>query len=227
MIITKNFKIAFKAKSIIIALLLSFLLPLQFLPGSLVANENNDANNDQNSSLFNMGQIRRDDIVLGDVNSKNIVIEYTAPTCHHCGDYHRGVFKRIKQDYIDTGKIAYVARSVVGSRQDMDASILMICASEIGLYQEVSKDLFENQSEWAFNINYREMLAEMGAAFGLSHTRYTHCLNDKEITQIIFKRNKELMSLNGAGATPFFIINGIPASGSYTTLYSEIEQNLN
>ena len=60
--------------------------------------------------------IKEDDIVLGNTNSKIIVVEYFAPTCTHCVNAHHKIFPVIKEQYIDTGKIAYVMREFVGNK---------------------------------------------------------------------------------------------------------------
>jgi len=73
------------------------------------------------NSAISTFSIKEDDIVLGNTNSKVVVVEYFAPTCTHCVTARHKIFPVIKERYIDTGKIAYVMREFVGNKQDLEA----------------------------------------------------------------------------------------------------------
>lgn len=65
---------------------------------------------------------------------KILLIEYFAPTCATCRNYHLEVFPQIKSKYIDSGKIAYVMREYVGNGVDLDTSILARCKGDTESY---------------------------------------------------------------------------------------------
>ena len=60
--------------------------------------------------------IEEDDIVIGDPNSKVVVMEYFAMTCPHCYGFLKRTYPEIKSKYIDTKKVAYVFREFVGNK---------------------------------------------------------------------------------------------------------------
>ncbi len=129
-------------RSLIISIVL-LIIPLQLGKGNIFASsrspdqdlkiqkaieDTNSANEVTNNSIY------AKDMVFGDKNAKILLIEYFAPTCVACRNYHLEVFPQIKSKYIDTGKIAYVMREAVGNRVDLDASILARCKGDTGSY---------------------------------------------------------------------------------------------
>ena len=129
-------------RSLIISIVL-LIIPLQLGKGNIFASsrspdqdlkiqkaieDTNSANEVTNNSIY------AKDMVFGDKNAEILLIEYFAPTCAICRNYHLEVFPQIKSKYIDTGKIAYVMREAVGNRVDLDASILARCKGDTGSY---------------------------------------------------------------------------------------------
>ena len=129
-------------RSLIISIVL-LIIPLQLGRGNIFASsrspdqdlkiqkaieDTNSANEVTNNSIY------AKDMVFGDKNAEILLIEYFAPTCAICRNYHLEVFPQIKSKYIDTGKIAYVMREAVGNRVDLDASILARCKGDTGSY---------------------------------------------------------------------------------------------
>ena len=47
---------------------------------------------------------------LGNNEAKVTVIEYASLTCPHCADFHTGPWLKIKQEYVETGKIKFIFR---------------------------------------------------------------------------------------------------------------------
>ena len=50
------------------------------------------------------------DMALGPVDAPVTVIEYASLTCHHCASFHKNTFPRLKQNFIDKGRIRFVMR---------------------------------------------------------------------------------------------------------------------
>ena len=64
------------------------------------------------------------EITMGDPNASTTVIEYASYTCPHCARFHEDVFKDLKTNYIDTGKINFVYREVYFDRFGLWAGML-------------------------------------------------------------------------------------------------------
>jgi protein-disulfide isomerase len=50
------------------------------------------------------------DFTIGAVDAKVKIVEYASFTCPHCATFHDQVFKTLKTDYIDTGKVLFEYR---------------------------------------------------------------------------------------------------------------------
>ena len=50
-------------------------------------------------------EISKDDRVLGNKDAKIQITEYASLSCSHCASFHMSVLPKIKEKYIDTGKV--------------------------------------------------------------------------------------------------------------------------
>ena len=186
---------------------------------------NNDSNNEkgeQNRDIFNVGSgydvdgINPFDIVIGNKDSNVRLIVYSSLTCSACGYYHENVFNKIKENYIDTNKIAYILRLFIGNKQDFDASILAMCdRAKFSPFVDV---LYSRHQSWAFAKNHRDILVNIGQLGGVGPEQYNTCLADEGIKEGLITQSKELKKKfgNKAIGTPAFILNGTILSNSYS-----------
>lgn len=168
------------------------------------------ANELSNKRIFN------NDIVIGNRDAKVIFIEYFAPTCTHCSEYHLKVFPELKRKYIDTGKIAYVMRECVGNKQDFEASLLARCKGDTESYQKLTSYLLHTQNDWAYNEDYRSNLYKIANNHGISDEQYDLCLKDDIKSKTLFDYAKLLASDTDFIGTPSFYINGKLFKGEYS-----------
>jgi protein-disulfide isomerase len=175
--------------------------------------------------------IKEDDIVLGNINSEVVLIEYYAPTCTHCVDAEREIFPVIKEKYIDTGKIAYVMREFVGNKQDLDASLLARCDGSTGKYMQFKDLILSKQDEWAFGTDYRKHLENFALLGGISKEQYGKCLNNDALVQTLIQNTQIAANLLIFIGTPSFFINGklldIKQCTTAVSISQEIDKILN
>lgn len=149
------------------------------------------------------------DISLGHPNASVTIIEYFSPTCPGCAYYKQKVFPRIKELYIDTNKITYVMREFIANKQDLDASILARCSGNMNDFLNFIEVLLNRQNSWVFTKKYREILTNIGQLGGISPERYTKCLNDDSIKNILITNTKVATKSPQFIGTPTLFINGI------------------
>ena len=166
--------------------------------------------------------IEPDDMVLGDRNSKIVVVEYFSPTCPHCVTYHKRILPELKAKYIDTGKVAYVMREFIGNKQDLDATVLARCDGSLESYLNFIKVILEQQDNWAFGKNYREVLTNIGTLGGIGPEKYAHCLNDEVKIEILIENTRLIAREPKFVGTPSFFINGKQFTKPYT--FEELSQ---
>lgn len=171
--------------------------------------------------------IATDDIVLGNSKAPVLIIEYTALTCPHCAHYHTGVYEKIKTKYIDPGKVAYIVRNVVWSKQDMDSAILARC--DQNKFTAFSNVLYARQRSWAFARNYQDILTNIGQLGGISVERYSKCLNDDKLKDSLILKTKQFAEVLDSKLipTPAIIVNGkLLQQHSFEEIAAEIDKNL-
>jgi len=172
--------------------------------------------------------VMKDDMVLGDPESKIVLVEYFSPTCPHCALYHKMTFPEISKKYIETKKIAYVIRDFVGNKQDLDAAILARCNGSLDSYLKFVSVILQQQSNWATTNKYREILTNIGSLGGVSAENYANCLNDQEKAKILVENTALASKSRGFVGTPAFFFNGTQFFRPYTAeeLSKEIDRLL-
>src|SRR6056297_2381020 len=85
---------------------------------------------------------------IGAEDAPVTIVEYASFTCPHCADFHDGVFQRIKEDYVDTGKVRFEHREVYFDRYGLWASMVARCGGEQRYFGIVDM-IYDQQSEWA------------------------------------------------------------------------------
>ncbi len=160
-----------------------------------------------------MKDIGLKDLALGPDDAKVTVVEYASLTCGHCGRFHKSVFPKIKEKYIDTGKIRFIIREFPLDNLAAAASMLARCAGEDKAYP-LMDTLFNKQQDWAYvQGNPVPALFELSKQAGFTKDRFDTCLRDQDLLNKITNQRKRAAEVFGVNATPTFFINGKRLSG--------------
>src|SRR5690606_29582376 len=87
------------------------------------------------------------ELVLGNKDATVTLTEYASYTCPHCANFHSSVFKELKRDYIDTGKIKFVYREVFFDRPGLWAAMVARCGGDMR-YFGIQEMLYAQQKDW-------------------------------------------------------------------------------
>lgn len=143
---------------------------------------------------------------LGDPEAPVTVYDFSSLTCPHCARFHNDIFPQIKENYIDTGKVYWVAHDFPLDRKAMQATIMARCAP-VDAYFVIVDQLFATQEDWVMSENTPVKLAQIGADSGLSPELLEACLNHEALQDELFKRMKKLGQKWQISATPSFVLN--------------------
>ena len=152
------------------------------------------------------------DRVLGNRNSKVVLIEYAAPTCPVCAAFNAQNFPQLKAQYIDTGKILYVFRMFPLRSDDGSAEKIARCLPEDKYFTFIDL-LFKNQPKWDWEFGLKpqevhEGLVLLGRIAGMSREQVEQCMVNKAEDDRINQVSSEAQSRYSVNATPTFILNG-------------------
>ncbi|MDE0391649.1 MAG: DsbA family protein [Rhodospirillales bacterium] len=150
---------------------------------------------------------RPGDLALGDPDAPVTVIEYLSLTCPHCRWFHQNIFEPLKRDYVDTGKVRFVARDFPLNMPAVQATILAHCAGRDRYFAFVDV-LFATFDDWASSRDYTDKLAQIGELGGVSRDRFDACLADTDLENAIFQSMASAQAEYDVSSTPTLIVNG-------------------
>jgi len=152
-----------------------------------------------------------DDIPLGSETAPVTIIEYASMTCPHCAAFEVGVFPKLKEKYIDTGKVRFIMREYPLDRLAAAAFMVARCAGP-EKYNALVETLFEQQQKWAVKDPIPPLLAIAKQA-GFTQQSFEACLNDTALFNKIQQVGDRATTKFKVDATPTFYINGEKFSG--------------
>lgn len=143
-----------------------------------------------------------DDPVLGDRKAKVGIVEFTDYQCPFCKRHHEQTFSRIKETYIDTGKVQYIIRDfpLAFHQHANGAAIAANCAGNQGAYWEMSHQLFINQARLG-----TDLYGELGENLNLDMQKYEACRLDDEQSKEVNSDHADGKILGIRGTPNFFI----------------------
>ncbi len=169
------------------------------------SSSNSTAEHDQPGPLKEM--------TLGNKNAPIKVIEYASMTCPHCASFHNTTYKKLKEKYIDDGKVLFAFREFPLDQVAATVSVLARCAPE-DKYFDVLDAFFKTQPAWRSGNNPLPGIVEIAKQVGFTQQSIEECLQNKDIIDginVIRKHGAEVMKVQ---ATPTFFINGKKIEGS-------------
>jgi protein-disulfide isomerase len=148
------------------------------------------------------------DLVFGKADAPITVVEYASMTCGHCAAFHNTVWPKLKEKYVDTGKVRFIMREFPLDNLAAAASMLARCAGEGKTYPMITV-LFGKQDDWAFvKTNPVPELFKFAKQAGFTQESFDKCLTDQKLLDDITSIRTRAVDAFGVGATPTFFING-------------------
>lgn len=180
----------------------------------------------QDASQIDTSMIQ--EMTLGNPDAPVTVIEYASYTCPHCAAFHAENFKKLKADYIDTGKINFVYREVYFDRFGLWAAIVARCGEGAeNRFFGITDVLYQKQRDWANPNNSPEeivgKLKTIGKTAGLTDEQLDACFTDGQNAEALYARFIQTTEADGVTSTPSFVIDGT----KYQNMpYQEMQQIL-
>ena len=157
------------------------------------------------SSNSNSQEIKR--IVVGNVNAKISIIAFESMTCSHCADFHKNVFPKLKEEYLDTGLAKIEFRHFPLDIAALNASKVSQCKNDGN--SDILESLYANQQKWVkgssiqeANKNLQKFLKSEGFSID-----FDSCINNQEIEDFVLNDRIDGAKNFKVNATPTIIIN--------------------
>jgi protein-disulfide isomerase len=173
--------------------LLSFL-SFSFFPNFAFSDEKNNINHMMRSHF------------IGSKNAPIKIKEYFSLTCGHCATFHQLTLPKLKEKYIDVGKVQLEFIDYPLDRLAILAAALARTLPNDS-YIEAISILLNKQKQWAYSNKPIDELISISRLFGISSKDFEEIMENVPLMQeIINKMEKESKQFN-IESTPTFIIN--------------------
>ena len=159
--------------------------------------------------------------VLGKADAPVTIIEYASLTCDHCKRFHVQVLPRVKQTYIDTGKVKLIYRHFPLDRVALMASALPECVPRDQFFGLLDV-LYRSEDQWAHSKDPKAELAKIGLLAGVKRSAFDACLADDKLSTAIVAERQAGEVEHKVTSTPTLIIGGTVLRGVRD--FAEIEQ---
>ncbi len=153
------------------------------------------------------------EMTLGQPSAKVTVIEYFSLTCPVCHKFHKETWPIFKRQYIDTGKVYFIARDFPIGRSSGNAAIAIRC--DEGNYFKLLNLYLAQQRRWVSQDVRLDAIHSIAAPHGLTRSKFDSCLANQDIIKGI-KETKQRGRDLGVIGTPTFFINGKQLRGAMT-----------
>lgn len=176
--------------------------------------------------LFAQGGPEIEEMAIGDPDAPVTVIEYASLTCPHCATFHTSVLPKLKENFIDTGKVRLVYREVFFDGPGLWGAMMARCAGP-DRYFGVIDLLYRTQADWTRANDPAAITAALysvGRQAGLSDAEMEACMTDGDFAEALVAEYQKNVAADGIDATPSFVIDGEKVQNMP---YDEFEARLN
>ncbi len=148
------------------------------------------------------------DMALGDPKATVTVVEYASMTCPHCATFTKEVFPKIKETYVDSGKVRFIFREFPLDLTAAAGSMLARCIADgnADKYFAVVDLLFRQQDVWAVQ-NPTAPLKRVARQAGMGEQQFETCLKDQKLLDAIKESQDYAVKTLKINSTPTFFVN--------------------
>ena len=156
----------------------------------------------------------RDANRLGDKAATVTIVEFSDFQCPFCERFHQTIESQLRQQYVDTGKAAFVYKhSAFLGQESIWAAQAAECAADQGKFWAFHDLLFDRQNGENQGAFTKDKLLGFAKELNLDMTKFEPCLKNDETLQRVTADTQE-GSQAGVRGTPTFFINGKPLVGA-------------
>ena len=146
------------------------------------------------------------DQVMGAENAPVTIIEYASMTCPHCAQFQARTFPKLKERYIDTGKVRFIFREFPLDPLAAGAFMLARCADK-DKYFPIIDLLFGTQRDWVVP-NPLQPLLNVAKQAGYTEETFNACLKNQQVLDGIQNVRDRAAKVLNVESTPTFFVNG-------------------
>lgn len=143
-------------------------------------------------------------VILGSLNATNKVIMYFSLDCTHCRVFVETILPKIREEFIDTGKLCFIMRDIPITPAGLLASKVARVRGEKHFFETI-RVLISEQNTWNVTDGYSLKLREAAYHAGLSPAEFEKSLGNADLeSEVLLAR----LAASQIREVPTFIVNG-------------------
>ena len=152
---------------------------------------------------------------LGSEDAPIRVVEFSDFGCGYCRKFHVETFPTIRDEYVETGKVAwkYIPYVLGIFPNGVESARAGECAIAQGAFPRYGQRLFEDQDAWKEENEPLDAFIRLARDEGLDVERFRTCYEER-LRDDRVQRNMDLGQRVGIRGTPTFLIEGQLVSGA-------------
>jgi protein-disulfide isomerase len=152
------------------------------------------------------------DIALGSASAPVTIVEYASMTCTHCAAFHQEIWPKLKEKYVDAGKVRFILREFPLDPLATAGFMLARCAGPDKRNAIVDR-LYAQQNEWAFVDKPMDALAAL-VKQDIAPADFIACLDNQGLYDQINQVREDAEKKFQVNSTPTFFVNGHEMNGA-------------
>ena len=147
-------------------------------------------------------------IIDGNLDAKIKLIVFESLTCSHCANFHKKIYPKLKEDFIDKGHVSIEFRNFPLDIAALNASKIAHCKNDGK--SDILHHLYNNQKNWLKGKTIEELNQNIKNFIEQSNFNLNteECLNNSQVENHILEERIEGAKKFKIEATPTLIING-------------------
>ena len=149
-------------------------------------------------------------LIIGDKNAKITVKVFSSLTCPHCASFHKNIYKKLKEEYIDKNKVRLEHHAFPLDLAALNAEKIIRCEKNpLERFKFLSK-IYELQEKWAVGSDIKKIndsLINIASETNISREELLICLKNENTQEAILNERIEAQKKYKISSTPTIYIN--------------------
>jgi protein-disulfide isomerase len=161
-------------------------------------------------------QVESKVLSIGSSDAKVTIKVFSSLTCPHCASFHKNVYKKLKEEYIDKGLVKFEHHAFPLDLAALNAEVIVRCQDNNEKKFNLLTEMYNKQTTWAVGSDIKkinELIKKVGLNFDLNNKKMDICLKNEQFQDEILEQRIEAQKKYKIESTPTIIINEKKYSG--------------
>ena len=143
-------------------------------------------------------------------NSIVVVKVFSSLTCPHCADFHRTIYEKLENEYINIGKVKFEHHAFPLDLAALNAEKILQCTTDTQTNMDFLTEMYKKQNKWSVGTDIKiinESIKKIGGEFNLTEGQMNKCLNNKDLEEKILNERIEAQKNYKIKSTPTIYLN--------------------